>query len=117
MLVEIIITVLVTLVVSLIVSAYFNRKILLLISEGKKAKKELRNIKQKKRRVNSKLFNEIRLAKGLSGFQLGIETEISSQSVQCLLTGRRNPRPATVKKVGEYLRIPPNKWYITKKSI
>lgn len=118
MFIEIIIIVLVTLAVSFIVSTYFNRKILLLISEGKKAKRELKNIKQKKKkRINSKLFNEVRLAKGLSGFQLGIETDISPQSIQCLLTGRRNSRPATVKKVGEHLKIPHNKWYITTKRI
>jgi transcriptional regulator with XRE-family HTH domain len=61
--------------------------------------------------VNSKLFNEVRLAKGLSGFQIGIETELSAQSVQRILKGKGS-FPSTVKKVGEYLGIPAKQWYI-----
>ena len=74
-----------------------------------KSKKTIFNNKHK--RVNNELFDEVRLAKGFSRFRLAIEVEMSPQTVTRLLIGG-DPRPSTVKKVGEFLGIPAKNWYI-----
>lgn len=66
----------------------------------------------KDKRVNSELFDEIRLSKGLSRFQLAIDVELSPQTVRRVLVVGGDPRPSTVKKVADYLGIPAGKWYI-----
>lgn len=66
----------------------------------------------KDKRVNSELFDEIRLSKGLSRFQLAIDVELSPQTVRRVLVIGGDPRPSTVKKVADYLGIPASKWYI-----
>lgn len=71
----------------------------------------------KEKRVNSELFDEVRLARGLSRFQLAIELEIAPQTVRRVLTVGGDPRPATVKKIGEYLGIPAKDWYIEREDI
>jgi transcriptional regulator with XRE-family HTH domain len=70
----------------------------------------------KEKRINSELFDEVRLARGLSRFQLAIEVEISPQTVRRVLTVGGDPRPATVKKIGEYLNIPPKDWYTQREN-
>lgn len=66
----------------------------------------------KDKRVNSELFDEVRLTKGLSRFQLALEVELSPQTVRRVLVTDEDPRPSTVKKVGEYLGIPAKDWYV-----
>lgn len=66
----------------------------------------------KDKRVNSELFDEVRLTKGLSRFQLALEVELSPQTVRRVLVANEDPRPSTVKKVGEYLGIPAKSWYV-----
>lgn len=76
-----------------------------------------KNVKQKtlfinkEKRVNSELFDEVRLARGLSRFKLAVELELSPQTVRRLLRVGGDPRPATVKKIGKYLGIPSKQWY------
>jgi transcriptional regulator with XRE-family HTH domain len=70
----------------------------------------------KDKRVNSELLDEIRLARGLSRFRLAMEVEISPQTVRRVLTVGADPRPETVKKIGEYLGIPPKDWYIQREK-
>ena len=70
----------------------------------------------KEKRVHSELFDEIRLARGLSRFQLAIELEISPQTVRRVLRIGGDPRPATVKKIGEFLGIPAKDWYIQREN-
>ncbi len=65
----------------------------------------------KEKRVNSELFDEVRLTKGLSRFQLALEVELSPQTVRRVLVIDGDPRPSTVKKVGEFLGIPAKQWY------
>jgi len=77
------------------------------------SKKTIFNNKHKM--VNSELFDEIRLSKGLSRFKLALEAEMSPQTVGRVLSGG-DPRPSTVKKLGEILGIPPNKWYINREN-
>jgi transcriptional regulator with XRE-family HTH domain len=71
----------------------------------------------KDKRVNSELFDEVRLSKGLSRFQLAIDVELSPQTVRRVLVAGGDPRPSTVKKVGDYLNIPASKWYIKREPI
>jgi transcriptional regulator with XRE-family HTH domain len=71
----------------------------------------------KDKRVNSELFDEIRLGKGLSRFQLAIDVELSPQTVRRVLVVGGDPRPSTVKKVGEYLGIPTERWYIQREPL
>ncbi len=71
----------------------------------------------KDKRVNSELFDEIRLTKGLSRFQLAIDVELSPQTVRRVLVAGGDPRPSTVKKIGDYLDIPASKWYIERESV
>ena len=66
----------------------------------------------KDKRVHSELFDDVRLTKGLSRFQLAIDVELSPQTVRRVLVIGGDPRPSTVKKVGDYLGIPAGKWYI-----
>ena len=66
----------------------------------------------KEKRVNSELFDEVRLTKGLSRFQLALEVELSPQTVRRVLVIDGDQRPSTVKKVGEFLEIPAKDWYI-----
>ena len=68
-------------------------------------------------RVHSELFDEIRLTKGLSRFQLAIDVELSPQTVRRVLVIGGDPRPSTVKKVGDYLGIPAGKWYIDREPL
>lgn len=70
----------------------------------------------KDKRVNSELFDEIRLSKGLSRFQLAIDVELSPQTVRRVLVIGGDPRPSTVKKVADYLGIPAERWYIDRES-
>ncbi len=71
----------------------------------------------KEKRVHSELFDEARLARGLSRFRLAVDIELSPQTVRRALTVGGDPRPATVKKMGEYLNIPPKDWYIRREDI
>lgn len=71
----------------------------------------------KDKRVNSELFDEIRLTKGLSRFKLAIDVELSPQTVRRVLDVGGDPRPSTVKKVGDYLGIPADKWYVDRESL
>src|SRR5437667_11910566 len=66
----------------------------------------------KEKRVHSELFDDVRLARGISRFQLAVEVELSPQTIRRVLTVGGDPRPATVKKIGEYLGIPPKDWYV-----
>lgn len=66
----------------------------------------------KEKRVNSELFDEVRLTKGLSRFQLALEVELSPQTVRRVLVTDGDPRPSTVKKVGDFLGIPAKDWYM-----
>jgi len=66
----------------------------------------------KDKRVNCELFDEVRLTKGLSRFRLALEVELSPQTVRRVLVSDEDPRPSTVKKVGEYLGIPAKSWYV-----
>ncbi len=66
----------------------------------------------KDKRVNNELFDEVRLTRGLSRFRLALEVELSPQTVRRVLVSDEDPRPSTVKKVGEYLEIPAKDWYI-----
>ncbi|KKR59705.1 hypothetical protein A3C29_03645 [Candidatus Daviesbacteria bacterium RIFCSPHIGHO2_02_FULL_40_16] len=70
----------------------------------------------KEKRVNSELFDEIRLNKGLSRFQLALEVELSPQTVRRVLVLDGDPRPSTVKKVGDFLGIPAKNWYIRREA-
>ena len=70
----------------------------------------------KEKRVNSEIFAEIRITKGISRFQLALEVELSPQTVRRVLVLDGDPRPSTVKKVGEFLGIPAKDWY-TKRTI
>lgn len=65
----------------------------------------------KHKRVNGELFDEIRLKKGLSKFKLASEVEMSPQTVGRILSGG-DSRPSTIKKIGEYLAVPSDKWYV-----
>ncbi len=56
----------------------------------------------KDKRVHSELFDEVRLTKGLSRFKLTIDVELSPQTVRRVLVIGGDPRPSTVKKVGDY---------------
>ena len=76
-------------------------------------KKTIFNNKHK--RVNSELFDEVRLSQGLSRFRLAIEVEMSPQTVTRLLSGG-DCRPSTVKEIGEFLEIPVQNWYIKRES-
>lgn len=71
----------------------------------------------KDKRVNSELFDEVRLMRGLSRFKLAIDVELSPQTVRRVLVVGGDPRPSTVKKIGDYLDIPPSKWYIKREPI
>ena len=71
----------------------------------------------KDKRVNSELFDEIRLTKGLSRFRLAIDVELSPQTVRRVLVVGGDPRPSTVKKVGDYLGIPAKQWYIKREPL
>lgn len=71
----------------------------------------------KDKRVNSELFDEVRLMRGLSRFKLAIDVELSPQTVRRVLVAGGDPRPSTVKKIGDYLDIPPNKWYIEREPV
>jgi len=71
----------------------------------------------KDKRVHSELFDEIRLTKGLSRFKLAIDVELSPQTVRRVLVIGGDPRPSTVKKVGDYLGIPAEKWYIDREPL
>ena len=71
---------------------------------------------EREMRVNTELFNKVRRARGLSRFQLAVEVEISPQTVRRVLTIDEDPRPATVKKIGEHLGIPPEDWYIQRED-
>lgn len=70
----------------------------------------------KEQRVNSGLFNEVRLSRGLSRFQLALEVELSPQTIRRALVVGGDPRPITVKKIGEYLGIPPKDWYVEREK-
>ena len=70
----------------------------------------------KDKRVNSELFDEIRLTKGLSRFQLALEVELSPQTVRRVLVPNEDPRPSTVKKVGDFLEIPAKNWYLKREG-
>lgn len=65
----------------------------------------------KHKRANSELFDEIRLKKGLSKFKLASEVEMSPQTVGRILSGG-DSRPSTIKKMGEFLKVPADKWYV-----
>lgn len=70
----------------------------------------------KDKRVNSELFDEVRLSKGLSRFRLALEVELSPQTVRRVLVVGGDPRPSTVKIVGEFLGIPTKNWYLKRES-
>jgi len=70
----------------------------------------------KDKRVNSELFDEVRLTKGLSRFQLALEVELSPQTVRRVLVTGEDPRPSTVKKVGDFLGIPAKSWYLKREG-
>ncbi|MBP9781027.1 helix-turn-helix transcriptional regulator [Candidatus Woesebacteria bacterium] len=70
----------------------------------------------KDKRVNNELFDEVRLTKGLSRFQLAVEVELSPQTVRRVLVSDEDPRPSTVKKVGDFLGIPAKEWYLKRES-
>lgn len=65
-----------------------------------------------KKCFNVDLFDDVRLARGLSLNELALEVEKSPQTIQRAFGLGRNPHPKTVKKLGEYLGIPSEKWYI-----
>src|SRR5690349_1307578 len=71
----------------------------------------------KDKRINSERFDAVRLARGLSRFQLAIEVNMSPQTVRRVLTIGGDPRPATVKKIGEYLGIAPEEWYVPREQL
>jgi transcriptional regulator with XRE-family HTH domain len=71
----------------------------------------------KEQRVHSELFDTVRLARGLSRFRLAVELEISPKTVRRVLRVGGDPRPATVKKIGDYLGIPAKDWYIQREEI
>jgi ribosome-binding protein aMBF1 (putative translation factor) len=62
------------------------------------------------------LFDEVRLTKGLSRFQLAVEVELSPQTVRRVLVSDEDPGPSTVKKVGDFLGIPAKEWYLKRES-
>jgi ribosome-binding protein aMBF1 (putative translation factor) len=70
----------------------------------------------KDKRVNNELFDEVRLTKGLSRFQLAVEVELSPQTVRRVLVSDEDPRPSTVKKVGDFLGIPAKEWYLKREN-
>lgn len=70
----------------------------------------------KDKRVNSELFDEIRLSKGLSRFQLAVEVELSPQTVRRVLVAGEDPRPSSVKRIGDYLGISSKDWYIKREG-
>lgn len=70
----------------------------------------------KDKRVNSELFDEVRLSKGLSRFRLAVEVELSPQTVRRVLVVGEDPRPSSVKKIGEYLGIPSRDWYMKREG-
>jgi transcriptional regulator with XRE-family HTH domain len=70
----------------------------------------------KEKRVHSELFDNVRLTRGLSRFRLAVELEISPQTVRRVLTVGGDPRPETVKKIAEYLEIPPEDWYVQREN-
>ena len=67
---------------------------------------------QRKKCFNVNLFDDIRLAHGLSLNELALELDYSAQTIRRAFVLGRNPHPKTVKKIGEYFGIPPKKWYI-----
>ena len=81
-----------------------------------KTKSKKRIFINKDKRVNNELFDEVRLTKGLSRFQLAVEVELSPQTVRRVLVSDEDPRPSTVKKVGDFLGIPAKEWYLKRES-
>jgi DNA-binding phage protein len=71
----------------------------------------------KEKMVHSELFDTVRFAKELSRFQLALEVELSPQTIRRVLMAGGDPRPSTVKKVGEYLGIPSKDWYIRREEV
>ncbi len=80
-----------------------------------KAKKKTLFI-NKEDQVNTKLFNKVRLARGFSRYQLAVELELSSQTIRRVFTVGSDPRPGTVKKIGEYLGIHSDDWYVPREK-
>lgn len=70
----------------------------------------------KELQVNSKLINDIRLSRGLSRFQLALEVQLAPQTIRRFLSVDSDPRPSTVKKIGEYLGIAPQDWYVQREE-
>ena len=72
---------------------------------------------EKEMQVNSELFNKKRRARGLSRFQIAVELEMSAQTVRRAMSKGGDPRPITVKRIGEFLGIPPDDWYVPREDI
>lgn len=70
----------------------------------------------KEQRINSELINAVRLSRGLSRFRLATEADLSAQTVRRALAMDSDPRPQTVKKIGEYLDIAPKDWYVDREE-
>lgn len=62
--------------------------------------------------VNSTLFNDKRLTEGLSILQLALNVNMAPETVRRALIPGSDSRPSTIKRLGEYLGIPPDQWYI-----
>lgn len=70
---------------------------------------------QRKKCFNVDLFDDVRLVHGLSLNELALEVDFSAQTIRRAFVLGRNPHPKTVKKLGEFLSIPPEKWYVRRK--
>jgi transcriptional regulator with XRE-family HTH domain len=71
----------------------------------------------KEKRVHSELFDKVRLARGLSRFKIAVELNMSAQTIRRALTFGGDPRPTTVKRIGEFLGIPPDDWYVPREDV
>lgn len=70
----------------------------------------------KEKRVNTELFDNVRLSLGLSRYQLAVELEMSPQTVRRVFKVGSDPRPETVRAIGEYLGIPSEDWYVPRED-
>ncbi|GHO98367.1 hypothetical protein KSF_084150 [Reticulibacter mediterranei] len=67
---------------------------------------------KRKKRFNVDLFDDARLAHGLSLNQLALAVEFAPQTIRRAFVLGSDPHPDTVRRLGEYFGIPPEKWYI-----
>jgi ribosome-binding protein aMBF1 (putative translation factor) len=70
----------------------------------------------KESRVNSELFNKVRLSLGLSRWQISQDLEMAPNTVRRVFQKGSDPRPDTVRVIGEYLGIPSDDWYVPREE-